>query len=58
MGFTFYNRELVVNVDVGTVQTADGLAVNTPAGKCQVVNLYVDPSTGRLVVEYDDQPVT
>jgi len=58
MGFTFYNRELVVNVDVGTVQTTDGLTVAPPSGKCQVVNLYVDPSTGRLIVEYDDQPVT
>jgi hypothetical protein len=58
MGFTFNNRELVVNVDVGTVQTADGLAVATPTGKCPVVNLYVDPMTGRLIVEYDDQPVT
>ena len=58
MGFTFYNRELVVNVDVGTVHTTDGLAVSPPTGKCRVVNMYVDPLTGRLIVEYDDQPVT
>ena len=57
MAFTFYNRELVVNVDVGTVQTTDGLNVAPPTGKCQVTNLYVDPDTGRLVVEYDDTPV-
>lgn len=25
-----------------------------PAGKCRVTNLYVDSSTGKLVVEYDD----
>ena len=27
-----------------------------PPGKCRVTNLYVDPLTGRLVVEYDDVP--
>jgi len=58
MAFTFNNRELVVNVDVGTVQTTDGLTVAPPTGKYQVTNLYVDPDTGRLVVEYDDTPVT
>ena len=58
MAFTFHNRELIVNVDVETVQTTDGLTVTPPTGKCQVTNLYVDQSTGRLVVEYDDTPVT
>ena len=28
-----------------------------PSGKCKVTNLYVDPNTEKLVVEYDDQPV-
>ena len=27
-----------------------------PAGKCKVVNIYVDPSTGKCTVEYDDTP--
>ena len=30
---------------------------NPPAGKYRVTNLYVDPVTGRLEVEYDDTPV-
>jgi len=29
-----------------------------PAGKLQVKNLYVDPDTGKLEVEYEDTPVT
>lgn len=27
-----------------------------PTGKYQVKNLYVDPATGKLVVEYEDTP--
>jgi len=27
-----------------------------PSGMCRVTNLYVDPATGKLVVEYDDTP--
>jgi len=29
---------------------------NPPKGKCKVTNLYVDPETGRLEVEWDDIP--
>jgi hypothetical protein len=58
MGFTFNNRELVVNVEVAEVVSTEGLNTAPPQGKCPVVNLYVDPTTGRLMVEYDDTPVT
>jgi hypothetical protein len=27
-----------------------------PKGKCKVVNLYVDPVSGKLVIEYDNSP--
>lgn len=27
-----------------------------PVGKYKVTNIYVDPATGKLVVEYDDTP--
>ena len=27
-----------------------------PNGKYKVTNIYVDPDTGRTVVEYDDTP--
>lgn len=27
-----------------------------PPGKLRVINLYVDPTTGKLVVEYEDTP--
>lgn len=26
-----------------------------PPGKLQVVNIYVDPDTGKLVIEYEDK---
>ena len=28
-----------------------------PSGYCKVKNLYVDPGTGKVVVEYDDTPI-
>ncbi len=28
-----------------------------PSGKCRVVNVYIDPATGRVIVEYDDVPI-
>lgn len=28
-----------------------------PTGKCVVTNLFVDPDTGRLIVEYEDESV-
>jgi len=28
-----------------------------PKGKCAVMNIYVDPDTGKLVVEYNDDPL-
>jgi hypothetical protein len=30
---------------------------NPPKGKYRVTNLYVDPDTGRLEIEYDNTPV-
>ena len=35
----------------------DSIASSAPVGKYKVVNMYVDPSTGKLTVEYDDTPV-
>lgn len=56
MGFTFNNRELVVNVSVDEVKEITGVESIPPSGKYPVRNFYVDPSTGRLTVEYDDVP--
>jgi len=36
---------------------ADSIASEAPAGKYKVTNMYVDPATGTLTVEYDDTPV-
>jgi len=27
-----------------------------PSGKCKITNLYVDPVTGKVVIQYDDTP--
>jgi hypothetical protein len=34
----------------------DKVKSEPPVGFCQVVNLYVNPSTGKLVVEYNNIP--
>ena len=56
MSFTFNNRELIVNVNIEEVKEAGGLDSAPPIGKYTVTNLFVEPSTGRLTVEYDDTP--
>lgn len=33
-----------------------GIPTSPPSGKCRVTNLYVDPATEKLVVEWDDTP--
>jgi len=30
---------------------------NPPQGMCKVVNIYINPQTGKLVADYDDVPV-
>ena len=58
MGFTFNNRELVVNVSVDEVTEVTGITTIPPVGKYRITNIYVDPDTGRVNIEYDDTPVT
>ena len=43
--------------DADLVASSEILSAVTPPGKCKVTNLYVDPDTGRLVVEYNDTPM-
>lgn len=40
-------------------ETSGNDGINTVPGSnfCKVTNLYVDPSTGKLIVEYDDNPI-
>lgn len=33
------------------------LVIDVPEGAHKVTNLYVDPSSGKLIVEYEDTPV-
>ena len=41
----------------GTEQRTAGMVSKPPSGKCRITNLYVDPDTGKVVVEYEDTPV-
>ena len=36
---------------------ADSIASEPPVGYYKVVNIYVNPNTGRTVVRYDNTPV-
>ena len=56
MGFTFNNRELIVNVNIDEVKVAGGLDSAPPSGKCRVVNIYYDPVTQRYAFQREDQP--
>ncbi len=40
-----------------TEQTTAGFISKPPSGKYKVVNIYVDPTTGKVVVQYEDTPV-
>ena len=35
----------------------DGIKSTPPSGKYRVTNLYVDPDTGKLTVEFDNIPI-
>lgn len=54
MGFTLNNRELVVNVNIETVN--GGLTSTPSTGKCKVTNIVFDPETGDTDVEYNETP--
>lgn len=32
------------------------IILDTPIGKLKIISLYVEPTTGKLVVEYDSEP--
>ena len=53
MGVTVHNGGTVTVEVVVTNQ----VATNPPAGEYRVTNLYVNPDTGKLEVEFDDTPV-
>ena len=48
-----------VNVVEAITNYVDGVALisNPPSGKCKVTNIYVDPVTGKTVIEYENVPV-
>ena len=36
---------------------SSGIVSSPPSGKYKVINIYVDPATGKCVVEYEDTPI-
>ena len=44
------------NIKYSNISKADGVKSVAPAGKCRITNIYVDPETGRTVIEYEDVP--
>ncbi len=42
---------------LGEATLSTKVSSNPPQGKCRVVNFYVDPTSGKLVIEYDNIPV-
>lgn len=51
------NKTYVRTVKGEWIEKGGGMASSPPSGKCKVTNLYVDPDTGKLTVEYDNNPV-
>lgn len=50
-----------VEANTGQPNSSLAIAINAirsmpPSGHYKVINIYVDSATGKLVVQYDDQP--
>lgn len=41
----------------GKQNVSNNVVTTPPSGKCKVINVYVDPDTGKLIVQYDNMPV-
>ena len=50
------NGSLTDNMDGSLTLNMKAISL-PPSGKCRVTNIYFDPVTSKLVVEYDDQPI-
>ena len=56
--YRFGDWSMLCNAVMGGNPPGPGGIVSTPpSGKYKVVNIYVDPTTGKAVVKYDDTPV-
>lgn len=56
--FVKSNRKAYIRTEEDTWEEKfDGLTSSPPSGKCKVTNLYVDPVSGKLTIEYDNNPV-
>ena len=54
MGFTVNTQNIILEL---IVSYKDNVTTTPPVDKYKVKNLFVDPETGKLEVEYDDTPV-
>jgi len=49
-------RKAVTKLLAASSTTSGESLSNPPSGKCRVTNIYVDPRTGKLEVEWDNTP--
>jgi len=54
-GFMVYLED-TAHFEYITIDKVDFLQSSPPPGHYKVTNLYVDPATGKLVVQYDTTP--
>jgi hypothetical protein len=49
---------LVRLAPINTLSTGGGASIfTTPSGKCPITKMYVNPSTGKLEIEYETTPI-
>ena len=51
-----YSIYYMVN-GINITASGGGIASVPPTGSFKVVNIYVEPSTGKLTIEYDNTPI-
>ncbi|KAF0138177.1 MAG: hypothetical protein FD153_1484 [Rhodospirillaceae bacterium] len=55
--YRFGDWALLCNaIQGGNPSSPGGIVSTPPTGKYKVTNIYVDPTTGKAVVKYDDTP--
>jgi len=46
-----------LTMEISEIIFEKALKITVPDGAHRVTNLYVDPSSGKLIIEYEDTPV-
>ena len=48
----------VLSIDLEEYLSSDYPYSVPPVGACKIINIYFNPTTGKIVCEYDDTPAT